>query len=119
MFVNSYIMSLHNGDYVRTRGFIERDTKRISAGGKEDEVLICFIVLYSIYRHLIFCEHKCQVYSRDLWIKCCLQPAVNASNCVKVSSRQQGLLPSSRNPAAPAHAGRRFSEAQDKRTMAK
>lgn len=72
MFVNSQVMSQHNGDYVHTHGFIERDSKHITVGGMEDEVLICFIVLYSIYRHLIFCEHKCQVDSRDLWIKCCL-----------------------------------------------
>jgi len=72
MFVNSHVMSQHKGDYARTRGFIETDTKHIPAKGKEDEVLICFIVLYSMYRHLIFCEHKCQVDSRDLWIKCCL-----------------------------------------------
>lgn len=72
MFVNPRVMLQNNGDYVRTRGVIERDTKRISAGGKEDEVLICFIALYSIYRQLIFCEHKCQVDSRDRWIKCCL-----------------------------------------------
>lgn len=65
-------MSQHKGLYVHTRGFIERDTKHISAGGEEDEVLICFIVLYSIYWHLIFCEHKCQADSRDLWINCCL-----------------------------------------------
>lgn len=70
MFVNSHIMPQHNGNYCIC-GFIERGTKHISAGGKEEEALICFTVLYSIYRHLIFCEHKCQLDSRDLWIKCC------------------------------------------------
>lgn len=65
-------MSQHKGDHAHTSGFTETGNNRISAGGKADEVLICFIVLYSIYRHLIFCEHKCHVDLRALWIMWCL-----------------------------------------------